>query len=80
MNSKRTRRTRRKGAQPNPPPLPEPEDACRALLGVVEKRGRSDKNYEASVEDPLGDWPEDSGEPDQWLLERRHQDKERQSH
>ncbi|HSQ06059.1 MAG TPA: hypothetical protein VLN59_18625 [Burkholderiales bacterium] len=50
----------------------------RALLGLGEWRGAPDAQAEGSIEDPLGDWPESSGEPDQWLLERREHDKEPQ--
>lgn len=66
---------RKTGVQPLPPSQPEREEACRALFGVIEERGASDKQYERSIEDPLGDWPENSGEPDQWLLERREESK-----
>ena len=68
-------RTRVQGAPPSQPDL---DVVSRALLGLGEWRGAPDAQAEGSIEDPLGDWPESSGEPDQWLLERREHDKEPQ--
>jgi hypothetical protein len=52
-----------------------PQDAVNpALFGSKEKEAAADAD--ASVEDPLQDWPEVEAEKDQWLLERNGEGKE----
>lgn len=52
-----------------------PQDAVNpALLDSKEKKATADAD--ASVEDPLQDWPEVEAERDQWLLERNGEDNE----
>jgi hypothetical protein len=54
---------RKQQKQPQTPPtrpLPELNDAGRAQLGADEDERRyRPRKDDASVEDPLGDWPED---------------------
>jgi hypothetical protein len=58
---KRIRRAPRKGARaPQPAARPELNAASRALLGPDrELRPYRPRSEDASVEDPLEDWPED---------------------
>jgi len=54
---------RRKKKQPKPQTAPQPElnEASRAQLGPdEEKRPYRPRKSDASVEDPLKDWPEES--------------------
>jgi len=45
-----------------PPPQPDLNEASRAQLGRdAEKRPYRPRKSDASVEDPLKDWPEDGG-------------------
>lgn len=75
MKAKRTRKgkltRKRKRVQALPFSQPDLDLASKALFGIEEGRGTPVEQDERSVEDPLGDWPESSGESDQWLLERR---------
>lgn len=74
--AKKARRASRGPKNIAAPPALVPEQegnaASRALLGVDDGRGAADAEPEGngSVEDPLQDWPESEGEPDQWLDER----------
>jgi hypothetical protein len=68
---------KRRKLQPKkrPPQLPPAEQDLKATSGAVfgleEERPPDTQGPNESIEDPLQDWPEDSGEPDQWLDERR---------
>jgi len=68
----KTRKARRKPrrARNAIPAAPQtPRDAVSlALFEPTEKKAAADAD--ASVEDPLQDWPEIEAEKDQWLLER----------
>jgi hypothetical protein len=70
---KKSARSRRKPRRTKKRPTigiaQRPQDAVNpALLDSKEKEARADAD--ASVEDPLQDWPEVEAEKDQWLLER----------
>ncbi len=54
---------------------PDLDVVSRALFNEEQGRAASGKRDEQSIEDPLGDWPESSGEPDQWLREREEKDR-----
>ena len=63
------RKPRRTKNRPAVPVAQGPQDTVNlALLDSKEKEARADTD--ASVEDPLQDWPEVEAEKDQWLLER----------
>lgn len=52
------RKKRNSPAPPPPPPLPELNQASRAQLGAdAERRPYRPREDDASVEDPLQDWP-----------------------
>lgn len=57
------------------PILCEPAPAARSELETPvareKDRLRGTRRLNQSIEDPLHDWPESSGEPDRWLEERR---------
>jgi hypothetical protein len=60
--AKRRKARKAKKARPAPAPAPRPElnAASRAQLGNDrDTRAYRPKEDDASVEDPLGDWPED---------------------
>jgi len=69
---KRQKRFPKKRAPP-PPPVEEDLNAMSgAIFGLGEERQpEAQVPVNDSIEDPLQDWPESSGEPDQWLKERR---------
>jgi hypothetical protein len=52
--------------------VPRPEEGGNAVPGALLalEDGRGAAEADASVEDPLEDWPEAEGEPDRWLDER----------
>ena len=53
-------RKRKKKPKAEPRPLPELEEAGRAQLGPdEERRPYRPRDEDASVEDPLGDWPKE---------------------
>lgn len=53
---------RKKKREPAAPPQPELNEASRAQLGPdEEKRPYRPRKSDASVEDPLEDWPDDGG-------------------
>ena len=55
------KRKRKLKAKPPPPRRPELNQASRAQLGPdAEKRPYRPREDDASVEDPLQDWPKDS--------------------
>ena len=55
------RKKKRKPAKAEPGPRPELNQASRAQLGPdEEKRRYRPREDDASVEDPLKDWPEES--------------------
>jgi hypothetical protein len=55
------RKKRRKKPEPRTTPQPELNEASRAQLGPdEEKRPYRPRKSDASVEDPLKDWPEES--------------------
>jgi hypothetical protein len=57
---KSTRKKKKRTALP--PPQPELNEASRAQLGRdEEKRPYRPRQDDASIEDPLKDWPEDGG-------------------
>ena len=53
--------------------LPAKQDLDAASRALLEEREGPDAAAprDASIEDPLQDWPESAGEEDQWLKERR---------
>lgn len=52
---------KKKKRKPEAPPQPELNEASRAQLGPdQEKRPYRPRKSDASVEDPLEDWPEES--------------------
>jgi hypothetical protein len=54
------KRKRKLKAKPPPPRRPELNEAGRAQLGPdAEKRPYRPRDEDASIEDPLHDWPED---------------------
>jgi hypothetical protein len=58
--AKRAKARKAKKPRAAPPPRPELNAASRAQLGADdEKRSYRPKAEDASVEDPLRDWPED---------------------
>jgi hypothetical protein len=62
------RRPQRRRAPAAPPPEENGNAAAAALLAPEDGRGAAE--VDASVEDPLQDWPEAEGEPERWLDER----------
>lgn len=77
--AKRERRATSRSKRPKPtttPPAAVPvasdlNAAPRALLEPeVDQGRRPDENEEASVQDPLKDWPELEAERDEWTLDR----------
>lgn len=68
---KRHKTKRLKTAQPRRPARKEIESTSREGIVQEDERRRGRPRPNESVEDPLQDWPESSGEPDQWLDERR---------
>lgn len=69
--SKRKRRTRARRTN-----APASTETRRVITGPG-ARPRADEDLE-SVEDPLEDWPEETGgDADRWLIERRGEDVER---
>jgi hypothetical protein len=76
--AKKTPRAKPKKRAPAPA-APAPDDdgnaAGGALLALEDGRGAAE--VDASVEDPLEDWPEAEGEPDRWLEERPGEDVEK---
>jgi hypothetical protein len=79
MSMKRRKIQRKKKAQPSPLGEDDLNATSDAVLDLTEKRQpETQAPADESIEDPLQDWPESSGEPDQWLDERRAgNDKER---
>jgi hypothetical protein len=78
--AKKARRAKPKPKKRVPAPAaPAPDDAGNAaggaLLALEDGRGAADAD--ASVEDPLGDWPEAEGDPDRWLEDRPGEDVEK---
>jgi hypothetical protein len=78
----KARRARRAAARrkqvralPSAPAQPDVAAESRALLDAGESRHpEADARGEGSVQDPLQDWPESSGERDAWIAERRERD------
>ena len=67
--SGKARRKPRRARNAIPAAPQTPRDAVSlALFEPTEKKAAADAD--ASVEDPLQDWPEIEAEKDQWLLER----------
>lgn len=61
MSAARSKRKKRKPAA-RTPPQPDLNEASRAQLGRdAEKRPYRPRPDDASIEDPLKDWPEDGG-------------------
>ena len=61
---KRRKVSRKNRASP-PPSVPEDLNATsRTIYGLTSTREAE------SIEDPLEDWPESTGEADEWLIER----------
>ena len=71
MSIKR-RTTSRKKRAPLRSPAEQDLDATSRALFDLEQGREPQVTDEGSVEDPLQDWPESTGEPDQWQNERRH--------
>ena len=73
------KRSKRRPQRLRTPAAPRPEEngnaAAGALLALEDGRGGAE--VDASVEDPLEDWPEAEGEPDRWLDERPGEDVEK---
>jgi hypothetical protein len=56
------KRKKKQKRKPEAPPRPELNEASRAQLGPdEEKRPYRPRKSDASVEDPLEDWPSDGG-------------------
>jgi hypothetical protein len=65
---------RRRQARTGPvsSPQPDPGAESRALLDAGESRHpQADARGDGSIQDPLQDWPESTGEPDGWIAERQ---------
>ncbi|HET7159743.1 MAG TPA: hypothetical protein VFI62_12155 [Burkholderiales bacterium] len=60
---KRRKVSRKNKASP-PPSAPEDLNATSPIYGLTAMREPE------SIEDPLEDWPESTGEADEWLTER----------
>jgi hypothetical protein len=74
-SAKSRRKPRRTKNRRDPVAQQGPQDAVNlALLESKEKKATTDAD--ASVEDPLQDWPEVEAEQDQWLLERNGENNE----
>lgn len=67
---KRRKRQRKKTAPPSPAAQEDLKVTSGALFGLEDERWPETQGPNESIEDPLQDWPESSGEPDQWLDER----------
>ena len=56
------------------PPLARADEdlqaTSRAIYELEDRRRPDTQRSNESIEDPLQDWPESSGEPDRWLDER----------
>ncbi|MGZ5094813.1 MAG: hypothetical protein ACXWIE_21355 [Burkholderiales bacterium] len=76
---KRRKPLRRKSTPPGPGAQEDLNATSGALYEVAGAResGAAAQDNEP-VEDPLEDWPETSGEEDQWVKERRARDEERE--
>jgi len=68
---KRGKPQQKKRAPPSPPVHEDLKVTSRAVYGLDEERRPQTQRPNESIEDPLQDWPESSGEPDRWLNERR---------
>lgn len=72
MTAKRARPAKAKRKRRAGPAVPagaqDLDAVSRAVFGVEDERR---PKAGESVEDPLQDWPESSGEPDRWVTERR---------
>ena len=73
--ARRKPRARKRPAIPAAPPTPQDADAVNPAL-FESKEEEPPADAEASVEDPLQDWPEVEAEKDQWLLERNGKEDE----
>ena len=72
MRVKRQKRQRQKRLPPSAPVEEDLQAMSGAIFGFGEERQPEVQAPDRdSIEDPLQDWPESSGEPDQWLKERR---------
>lgn len=71
VSVKRPKRYPKKRAPP--PPAEEDLNAMSSAVFDLgqERQPEAQAPADDSIEDPLQDWPESSGEPDQWLKERR---------
>jgi hypothetical protein len=74
--AKKARRAKARQKKVGAPPVPVSDqngNAASAALLALDEGGRAADiapEGDASVEDPLQDWPEAEGEPDRWLDER----------
>jgi hypothetical protein len=67
---KRIKRRPQRRRTPAAPPSPAENGNATAEALLALEDGRGTAEADASVEDPLEDWPEAEGEPDRWLDER----------
>lgn len=76
---KRRKPVCRKRAPPPPSAQEDLNATGRALYDIAEARepGAAAQDNE-SVEDPLQDWPESSGDADEWVKERRARNEQRE--
>jgi len=79
--AKKARRAKRRPERVRAPAEPLRDQDANAASGALleEGRGAADVQPEgdASVEDPLQDWPEAEGDPERWLEERSGPDVEK---
>jgi hypothetical protein len=76
---KRRKTQRKKRTPPSPPWQEDLKVTSVAVFSLEDERWPETRGPNESIEDPLQDWPESSGEPDQWLNERRSPSGERES-